>query len=102
MSNTELTHRQTVTKLREDLLAKEDKVKQLEKQEIMRQVDRAQTQEQANQLYMLHEKLTSVQTDRDLVQTEKQMLFESVQTKEQIIQDLRDRVKDFEVIRSAM
>ena len=43
MSNTELAHRQTVTKLREDLLSKEEKVKQLEKQEIMRQVDRAQT-----------------------------------------------------------
>ena len=31
-----------------------------------------------------------MQTDRDLVVTEKQMLFESVETKEQIIQDLRD------------
>ena len=43
-----------------------------------------------------------MQTDRDLVVTEKQMLFESVETKEQIIQDLRDQIKDFEVIRSAM
>ena len=31
-----------------------------------------------------------MRTDRDLVVTEKQMLFESVETKEQIIQDLRD------------
>jgi len=31
-----------------------------------------------------------MKTDRDLVVTEKQMLFESVETKEQIIQDLRD------------
>jgi len=29
-----------------------------------------------------------MQTDRDLVVTEKQMLFESIETKEQIIQDL--------------
>lgn len=53
MSNTELENRQVVTKLREDVLAKEEKIKHLEKQEIMRQVDKAQTQEQANQLYML-------------------------------------------------
>ena len=51
---------------------------------------------------MLQERLTSMKTDRDLVVTEKQMLFESVETKEQIIQDLRDQIKDFEVIRSAM
>lgn len=44
----ELTHRQTVTKLREDLVGKEEKVKHLEKQEIIRQVDRSQQQEQAN------------------------------------------------------
>mmetsp|Transcript_42523 Transcript_42523/g.56120 ORF Transcript_42523/g.56120 Transcript_42523/m.56120 type:complete len:91 (-) Transcript_42523:74-346(-) len=89
-------------KLREQLVAKDEKVKQLEKQEIMRQVERSQTQEHQNQLYMLQERLTSVQTDRDLVLTEKQMLLESVQTKQQIIEDLRDQVKDFEVIRSAM
>ena len=56
----------------------------------MRQVERSQTQEQQNQLYMLQERLTSVQTDRDLVLTEKSMLLESVQTKQQIIEDLRD------------
>ena len=38
---------------------------------------------------MLQERLTSVQTDRDLVLTEKQMLLESVQKKESIIEDLR-------------
>ena len=40
-------------KLREDLLAKEEKVKHLEKQEILRQVDKSKTQEQANQLFLL-------------------------------------------------
>lgn len=60
LSNVELTHRQTVTKLREDLVGKEEKVKHLEKQEIIRQVDRSQQQEQANQLYMLQERLTSM------------------------------------------
>ena len=51
---------------------------------------------------MLTERLTSMQTDRDLVLTEKSMLLESVQTKQQIIEDLREQVRDFEVIRSAM
>lgn len=82
ISNLELENRQVVTKLREDVLAKEEKIKHLEKQEILRQVDKSQTQEQANQVYMLQERLTSMQTDRDLVVTEKQMLFESVETKE--------------------
>ena len=88
LSNAELANRQSVTKLREDLLAREEKIKHLEKQEIMRQIDKTTNQEQANQLYMLQERLTSMQTDRDLVVTEKQMLFESIETKEQIIQDL--------------
>lgn len=43
-----------------------------------------------------------MKTDRDLVVNEKQLLFESVETKEQIIQDLRDQIKEFEVIRHAM
>ena len=43
-----------------------------------------------------------MQTDRDLVMTEKQMLYESVENKETIISELRDQIKDFEVIRSAM
>ena len=82
LSNVELEHRTLVTKLREDLLAKEEKVKHLEKQEILRQVDKSKTQEQANQLFLLQERLTSIQTDRDLVVNEKQMLFESVEAKE--------------------
>ena len=36
MSNSELENRQVVTKLREDILAKEEKIKHLEKQEILR------------------------------------------------------------------
>jgi len=51
----------------------------------MRQVEKSQTQELQNQIYLQKERLTSVQTDRDLVVTEKQMLIDSVQTKEQII-----------------
>ena len=51
---------------------------------------------------MLQERLTSVQTDRDLVLTEKQMLLESAQTKQQIIDDLRDQVKGLELARAAM
>ena len=43
LSNVELENRQVVTKLREDVLAKEEKIKHLEKQEILRQVDKAQT-----------------------------------------------------------
>ena len=43
LSNVELEHRTLVTKLREDLLAKEEKVKHLEKQEILRQVDKSKT-----------------------------------------------------------
>lgn len=54
------------------------------------------------QLYSLQERLTSMQTDRNLVVTEKQMLLESIETKQQIIQDLKDQIKDFEVIRNAM
>ena len=42
------------------------------------------------QLYSLQERLTSMQTDRNLVVTEKQMLLESIETKQQIIQDLKD------------
>ena len=83
-------------------MAKDEKLKHLEKQEIMRQMEKQQKQEQQNELYMLQERLTSVQTDRDLVVTEKQMLLESVQTKQQIIEDLRDQIREFEVIRSAM
>ena len=83
-------------------MAKDEKIKQLEKQEIMRQVERSHTQEQQNQLYMLQERLTSVQTDRDLVLTEKQMLLESVQTKQQIIEDLREQVRGHEAMRAAM
>jgi len=45
LSNVELENRQVVTKLREDVLAKEEKIKHLEKAEILRQVDKAQTQE---------------------------------------------------------
>jgi len=37
----ELENRQVVTKLREEVLAKEEKIKHLEKQEIMRQVDKS-------------------------------------------------------------
>ena len=51
---------------------------------------------------MLQERLTSVQTDRDLVLTEKQMLLESVQTKQQIIEDLREQVRGHEAMRAAM
>ena len=65
-------------------------------------IDKANKQEQTNQLYTLTEQLTSMQTDRDLVMTEKQMLYESVENKETIISELRDQIKDFEVIRSAM
>lgn len=36
LSNVELENRQVVTKLREDVLAKEEKIKHLEKQEILR------------------------------------------------------------------
>ena len=85
MQNAELEHRQSTQKLQEELLTKEEKIKQLEKQEIMRQIDKAQTQEHQNQLYMLQERLTSIQTDRDLVINEKQMLIESIETKETII-----------------
>ena len=85
MQNAELEHRQNTQKLQEELLTKEEKIKQLEKQEIMRQIDKAQTQEHQNQLYMLQERLTSIQTDRDLVINEKQMLIESIETKETII-----------------
>ena len=67
LSNAEVEHRQVTTKLREDLLAKEEKIKHLEKQEIMRQFDRSQQQEQSNQVFMLQERLKSMQTDRDLV-----------------------------------
>jgi len=45
LSNVELEHRQVVTKLREDLLSKDEKIKNLEKQEILRQVDKANKQE---------------------------------------------------------
>ena len=45
IQNLELEHRQITQKLREDLVAKDEKVKHLEKQEIMRQVERQQTQE---------------------------------------------------------
>lgn len=80
-----MEHRQTTQKLREEVVSKDEKIKHLEKQEIMRQVEKSQTQELQNQIYLQKERLTSVQTDRDLVVTEKQMLIDSVQTKEQII-----------------
>lgn len=102
LSNADIENRQNVTKLREELLQKDEKIKHLEKQEINRQIEKANKQEQTNQLYTLTEQLTSMQTDRDLVMTEKQMLYESVEQKDTIIQELRDQVKDFEVIRSAM
>ena len=41
-----------------------------------------------------------MQTDRDLVVNEKQLLIESTRTKEQIIEDLRKEISDFEVIRA--
>ena len=74
----------------------------MEKQEILSQNSRTTSNDKAAQLYTLQERLTSMQTDRDLVVTEKQMLIESVDTKEQIIQDLRDQIRNFEVIRTAM
>lgn len=37
-----------------------------------------------------------------MVITEKQMLFESMETKQALIEDLKNQVRDFEVIRGAM
>ena len=48
VQNAELEHRQVSQKLREEIVAKDEKIKQLEKQEIMRQVERSHTQEQQN------------------------------------------------------
>lgn len=56
----ELEHRQVGSKLREDLLQRDEKIKHLQKQEILRQVDKDNKTEQTNQIYLLQERLTSM------------------------------------------
>lgn len=48
------------SKLREDLLQRDEKIKHLQKQEILRQVDKDNKTEQTNQIYLLQERLTSM------------------------------------------
>jgi len=45
LSNAEVEHRQVVAKLREDLVSKDEKIRLLEKQEILRQVEKTNKQD---------------------------------------------------------
>ena len=65
----------------------------MEKNEIAKQIEKAKSQSQSQQIQTLKEELLSVQTDRNYALNEKAMLNESIKSRDTIIEELREKVR---------
>ena len=102
ISKLELQHKEAIFKLKEELIQKEDKIKLSEKNEKKNQIEKEKLTNQQEQYSILQERLKNIQTDRDLIEKEKTQLLDTVKTKEGLISDLKDQVKNFEIINAAI
>ena len=71
LSRVETEHRQALSALRDELVSKDEKIKSMEKSQLDSQIEKARAQEHAEQVKLLQGKLKMVETNRDLLMTER-------------------------------
>ena len=74
----EVEYKRTISKLKEELLQKDTKIRQYEKNEKKSIAEREKYENLEEQKYLLTEHVKNVQTDRDLIEQEKRLLEEQL------------------------
>lgn len=85
--------KQALVKLREEIALKNERIKELEKNEKRALSDKEKAESYARQIKEAQERVKSVSADRDMIENEKKIMEEKIKKMRERIADLEEMTK---------